>query len=183
MKKVFLGGSRHIIRLNPAIKKRLDNIIVRDYTILIGDANGADKAVQSYLVEKNYENVAVYCMRNGCRNNLGHWKIRKFESERKQKDFDYYKIKDLEMSKEADWGFMLWDGKSKGTLNNIINLIERNKKTLVYFFPSQEFHNIITFQNLNDLLAECDQDSIALFDKILNVKQRSCLTQAELSFI
>ena len=57
MNKVFFGGSRYIGRLNQAVKKRTDNIITNGYLILIGDANGADKAMQRYLSEKGYRNV------------------------------------------------------------------------------------------------------------------------------
>ena len=31
---------------------------------------------------------------------------------------------------------MLWDGLSKGTLNNVLNLLDRGKKVVVYFNPS-----------------------------------------------
>lgn len=34
------------------------------------------------------------------------------------------------MAKAADYGFMIWNGKSKGTLNNIINLVQYNKNVL-----------------------------------------------------
>lgn len=37
--------------------------------------------------------------------------------------FAYYSAKDLVMSQEAGCGLMLWDGKSKGTLQNMLKLI------------------------------------------------------------
>jgi hypothetical protein len=40
--------------------------------------------------------------------------------------------KGLAMARDAKYGLMLWDGKSKGTLNNILNLIAAEKRTLVY---------------------------------------------------
>jgi hypothetical protein len=48
-------------------------------------------------------------------------------------NFFYHTAKDLAMAESADCGFMLWDGLSKGTLNNILNLLERGKKSVVYF--------------------------------------------------
>jgi hypothetical protein len=39
------------------------------------------------------------------------------------------------MAQDAQCGVMLWDGKSKGTLNNIQELLSAGKKTLVYFAP------------------------------------------------
>ena len=52
------------------MKRRIDTMIDKDFTILVGDANGADKAVQRYLAEKGYRNVIVHCMANNCRNNV-----------------------------------------------------------------------------------------------------------------
>jgi hypothetical protein len=142
MKKVFIGGSRKLNRLNRAIKERADNIVGQDFQILIGDANGADKAIQKYLAEKAYKNVIVFCMGDTCRNNLGNWQTKAITSNRNKKDFSYFAVKDKEMSEQADYGFMLWDGKSKGTLNNIINTLQCNKYVLVYFSPSKEFFTL-----------------------------------------
>jgi hypothetical protein len=44
------------------------------------------------------------------------------------------------MAREAKCGLMLWDGKSKGTLNNILNLTAAEKRTAVYFAPTRDFH-------------------------------------------
>ena len=52
MTTVFIGGSRSITRLNDTIRSRADNIMRQRFAIVIGDANGADKVVQSYLAEK-----------------------------------------------------------------------------------------------------------------------------------
>ena len=46
MTSVFIGGSRAVSRLNDTIREQLDNLIARGRQILIGDANGADRAVQ-----------------------------------------------------------------------------------------------------------------------------------------
>ena len=73
MKKVFIGGSRRLSRLNPKIRKRLDRIIQGGLEVLVGDANGADKAVQRYFKDLKYFNVRVFCMSGRCRNNLGNW--------------------------------------------------------------------------------------------------------------
>ena len=54
MKKVFIGGSRKISRLNESLRQRIDQMIEKNLQILLGDANGADKAVQAYLDEREY---------------------------------------------------------------------------------------------------------------------------------
>ena len=67
------------------------------------------------------------------------------------------------MARETDYGFMIWDGKSKGTLNNIINLLKENKKVLVYFSPNKEFYNLISFNDLEKLLAKCEKKFLETF--------------------
>lgn len=48
------------------------------------------------------------------------------------KGFEFYAQKDKAMAKDADFGLMVWDGKSKGTLNNMINLLLQEKSVLLY---------------------------------------------------
>ena len=54
----------------------------------------------------------------------------------------YFAQKDLAMAREARCGVMFWDGKSKGTLNNIHNLLHEQKKVLVYLASERAFHKI-----------------------------------------
>ena len=164
MTKVFVGGSRRISSLNTHIRARLDNIIHNEYTVLVGDANGADKSVQNYLLDRGYRNVIVFCMANGCRNNIGEWEIRRIQVSDNRKGFEFYSAKDMEMVKEADYGFMLWDAKSKGTLQNIINLLKSEKKTLVYISPERTFLTLNTLDNIQDLLAKCDAERLNVFE-------------------
>lgn len=116
--------------------------------IVIGDANGVDKAVQNFLLLNKYNQVTVYCSGEKCRNNLGNWHIHFVEVAKGIKGRDFFTIKDKAMAKIADYGFALWDGKSQGTLNNINELANQNKKTLLYHSPSQSF---ITINRINDL--------------------------------
>ena len=182
MSKVFFGGSRKMGRLSQAVRERTDNIIANGYLILLGDANGADKAMQRYLAEKNYRNVLVFCMGDVCRNNIGKWKTRNVHSSRSKKDFNYYSTKDVLMGDEADYGFMLWDGKSNGTLNNILNLCERNKKVLVYFSPTKSFYTVEDKQDVSKLLEHCDPDLLRKFDRVLGISTRIHSRQQQLNF-
>ena len=126
--------------MNAAIRDRIDDVVInRGHTVIVGDANGADKAVQQYLADRHYPHVIVFCMEN-CRNNIGGWPMRNIEPPRGSTGFAYYSAKDLVMSQEAKCGLMLWDGKSKGTLQNMLKLIDAEKRTLVYFAPTQDFH-------------------------------------------
>ena len=145
--KVFIGGSRKITRLNADIRQRIDRIIENSLPILVGDANGADKAVQDYLVTKNYGLVEVFCAGGECRNNLGHWPIRLISPSNKQRNFDFYASKDRAMANEATYGLMIWDGRSVGTLMNALRLIEQGKMAAVYVGLKKQF---IDVKNWND---------------------------------
>ena len=49
MNKVFIGGSISINTLDENVIARLNGIINKNLTVLIGDAYGADKEVQQYF--------------------------------------------------------------------------------------------------------------------------------------
>ena len=182
MTSVFIGGSRRLTRLDPALRERVDNIVARGFTILIGDANGADKCVQKYLAEKNYANVIVYHTGDDCRNNLGHWKMDSVVPRSSRKDFEFYAAKDLEMTKEASYGLMLWDGLSKGTLNNIINLLKEKKPVLVYFAPEKQFIALNDIRDLKGILNKCAKKAIASFEKHLHLTEVVNVGQPDLNF-
>lgn len=181
MSKVFFGGSRKLPRLNSAIRTRLRNLITNGHTVLVGDANGADKAVQSFFCEEGYQNVIVYCMDGNCRNNVGNWDVKSIDSGGKRKDFKYFAMKDAEMSRDADHGFMLWDGKSKGTLNNALNLLQQSKSVLIYFSPKREFVPVKEASDLDKLLERCDPSSREELEKKIKVSKRNLSNQGSLN--
>lgn len=147
MTKVFIGGSRRITRLNAEVRQRLDRIIEKRLPVLVGDANGADKAVQRYLHTRGYDKVEVFCVEGICRNNVGGWKIRVVPAPQTEKRFEYYAAKDAEMTSEGSIGFMLWDGQSRGTLANISRLVLQRKKVVIYLLPQRRF---LTLRNTSD---------------------------------
>jgi hypothetical protein len=182
MKKVFFGGSRKLGKLSRAVKERADNIMSSGYVVLVGDAPGADRAMQEYLAEKSYPHVLVFCAGNDCRNNIGGWETRFVLADRRQKDFQYYAIRDKTMSEEADYGFMVWDGESKGTLNNIMNLLDQAKLVLVYFSPQRKFFTLRSHRDLADLLSMCGREAIRRFEKALKLSQRIRPEQPRMNF-
>ena len=170
---VFIGGSRKLSHLNKDVRARLDNIMAKGLRVLVGDANGADKAAQAYLLEQKYQNVVVYCTETTCRNNLGRWEVKSvpFAGDRKG-GFAFYTAKDDAMAQDADYGLMLWDGKSKGTLRNILNLAEHGKRTVVYFSPKRRYLTVSSLDDIKSLLALCDAASVELFKRALNLGKR-----------
>ncbi|MCY4610160.1 MAG: hypothetical protein OXC38_00365 [Gammaproteobacteria bacterium] len=148
MNTVFIGGSRHILLLpEPAKHWLLHHVIEKNCSILIGDANGADKAVQKYLANEHYDDVTVYCSGESCRNNIGHWATRCINASGNKKKFQFYAAKDREMAREAEFGFMIWDGKSPGTVLNILRLIRASKKALLFNMQEEQ---ILTFNSEAD---------------------------------
>ncbi|WP_417909215.1 hypothetical protein [Candidatus Electronema sp. PJ] len=183
MSNVFLGGSRNLARLNSAVRTRLENLITNKHTVLIGDAGGIDKAIQSFFAEENYNDVVVYCMDGKCRHNMGNWQVKVIDSGGKKKDFAYYAMKDTQMSLDADYGFMVWNGESKGTLNNVLNLVQQGKSALVYHSPSREFVQVKTISDINLLVAGCSSELVGYLNKKIRLKKRVALSsQIALSF-
>jgi hypothetical protein len=160
MATVFVAGSRQISRLPAEVRSRLVTMIEKGFQILVGDANGADKAVQRYLADRSYPHVLVHCMKDHCRNNVGNWPTREVAAPRGARGFDYYSLKDRAMAGAAEYGLMLWDGKSRGTVNNIVNLSRDHVPVVVYVAPTRQFRTVKSFDDLKDLLAEGDSDSV-----------------------
>lgn len=169
MTKVFIAGSRQLSRLNADVKRRIDTMIEKGFTILVGDANGADKAVQRYLAEKDYRNVIVHCMGGNCRNNVGTWPTREVSAPKGARGFAYYSLKDRAMVDIAEYGLMLWDGESKGTLNSVVNMVRQNKPVVVYLAPRKSFLNLRSDSDLADLLSNCDRASVQRFERELGI--------------
>lgn len=162
---VFIAGSRSITHLNTKVKQKIDNIISKNMAVIIGDANGVDKTVQEYLKSKNYRNVVIFRMEDGCRNNLGEWPSRAIQvANSNRRDFAYYSTKDRAMADEADYGLMLWDGQSRGTLTNVINLLQ--KRVPVVLHIGDTFYTINRFDQLNKLLQHMNVNGKNQFEQI-----------------
>jgi probable addiction module antidote protein len=157
MNTVFVGGSRHISRLSAEVKERLKNVIKNGYDVIVGDANGADKAVQKYLFESAYENVTVFCSGEHCRNNLGKWPTQHVNPPKNVKGFQFYAAKDREMAMRADFGLMIWDGKSAGTILNVLRLARAGKISVLVNVPHKETINISNAQ-WESFLSQCSSD-------------------------
>ncbi|MEE8199550.1 MAG: hypothetical protein V3R29_00130 [Candidatus Acidoferrales bacterium] len=184
MTKVFIAGSRRLSRLNQDVKRRVDNIIQKSFIVIVGDANGVDKAVQRYLNSRHFTNVVVFCMEGGCRNNIGAWPTRTISAaDPSRRDFAYYSTKDRAMVDEADYGLMLWDGQSRGTLTSIVQLVRQGKPVLVYIAPDKSFCTLRQSHDLAEMLGrfnpvalhEIDRDLQAVATGGSNRKARTAL--------
>jgi hypothetical protein len=158
MTTVFLSGSRKIGRISEEVRRRLDNMVENQLAIVAGDANGADKAMQSYLAELKYIDVTVYFVGDAPRNNVGQWPAQHVVGDDRLSGRDFYAQKDKAMSQIADCGFVLWDGKSSGSVQNMFWLLGQGKKVVVYFAPEKRFCNFKTQDELVELLIRCDDE-------------------------
>lgn len=154
MTKVFIGGSRRFARLNADIRNRLGRIVEKRITVVVGDANGADRAAQAYFAEREYAAVEVFCSDDTPRNNVGGWPVRVIRPSRQRRDFDYFATKDRQMAREASVGLMLWDGESHGTLLNVVRLLQQEKATVVYVGPRTAFVDVRSRRDLDALLGD-----------------------------
>ena len=153
MKKVFIGGSRRISRLSADLRNRLDQIMRKQLMVLVGDANGSDKALQDYLRQRQYSHVSVYCTGGDCRNNLAGWPVTAVTPPHRGRDFEYFTAKDALMAQEADFGFMLWDGRSAGTLVNVARLVALRKQVVLYIAPERMFVTLRSRPELEQVLS------------------------------
>ncbi len=155
MTTIFIGGSRHISRLPSEVRKRLDNVVACGYQIVVGDANGADKAVQKHLLDSHYDKVTVFCSGDTARNNLGNWHVRRVDPPKRAKGFQFYAAKDRQMAREADFGLMIWDGKSPGTVLNVLRLVQVGKISVLFNVPDKSAVNIKSTEHWRAFLADC----------------------------
>ena len=169
MTTVFLSGSRTISRTTADIRSRLDNMIQNGLRIIVGDANGADKAMQGYLAKVHYPDVTIYYVRAAPRNNVGHWLAKEVSAEGHVSGRDFFAQKDKQMSKLADFGFVLWDGKSPGSVQNMLWLMQEGKKLVVYYSPEHQFYNFKEQSELAELFAKCSRADIADIDRKISL--------------
>ena len=175
--KVFIAGARAVSVLDGVVKERLNNIFIKNYTVVVGDASGVDCAVQRFFSNHRYRNVIIYASEGKARNNIGSWAVHSVDVPIRSRGFDYYAAKDIAMANDADYGFMIWNGESKGTLNNIVNLINLDKKSIVYLTTNKEFYNIDGIDDLQELVELCGQTAKNLFNKIVEASVMSRFQQ------
>ena len=127
--KVFISGSKSISALSDEVKSLLDEYIALGTEFLIGDCYGVDAAVQMYLDSKGYRNVIVYCSGETPRNNfVTGAKVRSCaEAAKGLTGSAFHYVKDIQMAQDCDQALMVWDGKSKGTAENIRRIKELKK--------------------------------------------------------
>ena len=85
------------------------------------------------------------------------------------------------MSDAADYGLMIWDGESPGTVNNVLNLLEGGKKVVVYVSPRKEFLTFRTLDEATELLHDMDSVAVAHLDRKIAFRRRLGVAKGALS--
>jgi hypothetical protein len=153
MQSVFVAGSIKVRSLPVAFVGRLEKLIASGLMVMVGDANGADRAIQQVLLDRRAPHVTVYCTGDVPRNNIGDWAVESIPSEAPPGTRRYFAAKDVAMASAADFGLMLWDAKSTGTLSNVIELTKRQKPSVVFVTTDARFFVVRDWQGLTDLVS------------------------------
>lgn len=172
MTTVFISGSMNIKNLDANVKKRIDNIIASDFQIILGDADGVDSSIQQYLKEKDVSRVMIYCSGLQPRNNIGNWVVKTIETNHAPGTRAFFTAKDLKLAEDADFGLMIWDTKSTGTLSNAIELLIQKKKSVVYVNKNKEFLNILTVVDLEKLVGYMSEAALIKADTKIGLKKK-----------
>ncbi len=172
MIKVFISGSMRITQLDENVLSRINNILEKNYEVLVGDADGVDSSVQEYLKQQAAKSVLVYCTGDRPRNNIGMWETNNICTTSKPGTRAYFTAKDLQMANDCDYGLMIWDSKSTGTLSNAIELLNRHKKSLVYVNKAKEFITISDVADLRRLLQYMAPSSFGKAEEKIHISKK-----------
>lgn len=188
MTTVFIAGSISISRLHQSVQERINKIVSSDFNVVVGDADGADTSIQECLRSYHANKVTVYCTGEAPRNNVGNWPVHHVQSKARTGTRAFFTAKDLEMAKNSDFGLMIWDCKSTGTLSNVIELLKAKKKSVVFVNKNKEFVTISDKSDLDHLLHFMSdharlkaEEKIGLAAKISALSQESLFLDAPLN--
>jgi hypothetical protein len=161
-----------IKKINTEVLERINNVIELGYQVLVGDADGVDTSIQNYLLEKKAKSVLVYCTGDQPRNNIGKWPVNRIQTKYSPGTRAYFTAKDLEMAEDCDYGLMIWDTKSTGTLSNGIELLKRDKKTLVFVNKERKFIKVKSVSDLEDLISYMSESAKEKADKKIRFRSK-----------
>lgn len=125
MEKIFISGSININNLNYKVLKIIEQFERENCQIYLGDAKGVDFLVQKKLFKDKYFNVIICTIYSNPRNLItDKFKIENITVDSNIKnEREKQTIKDYYMTEKTNFSFVIWDGKSKGSYNNIIRAL------------------------------------------------------------
>jgi hypothetical protein len=181
---VFISGSIAISRLDERVRERISKVVEAGLSIVVGDADGADTSIQQHLASINAHNVTVYCSGDRPRNNVGAWPVQNVYPDVLPGTRSYFTAKDVEMAGVANYGLMIWDSKSTGTLSNVIELLAKNKKSVVFVNKIKAFLIVSDFSSLERLLENMSDVAKVKAERKIGLSSKvNMFNEAQYSFI
>jgi hypothetical protein len=153
---VFISGSIAIKTLPQEVKDSIDKIVENQMEILVGDANGIDSLVQDYCFSLGYFNVTIYSISSLPRYSASDkfaLKTITVPSEIKG-GRERQQEKDKAMTNDSQYSFVIWDGKSKGSYENVVRAFEQDKKIKLYAENRFLEHHEINSENIESIYRE-----------------------------
>jgi len=89
---------------------------------------------------------------------VGNWPVHYVDVPDGTTGFQFYAAKDREMAREADFGLMIWDGKSAGTILNVLRLIAAEKKAVLHKVDIDSATIIKSKEQWKEFISECSAD-------------------------
>lgn len=130
--KIFISWSRSILKLDVLNEEFINSCIKDDIHILVWDADWVDYLIQKYLKEKKYLNVSVFTVNRTPRNNVGNFEVIYCKIPEWTFSKAVFGVKDEEMRKVCDEGYVIWDWESKWSESNIKDLLKKGKKVTIF---------------------------------------------------
>jgi hypothetical protein len=123
--KLLLMGSKAFTekQLPAEVALRIDEAISRNMTILVGEAKGACRLYQDYLLSKDYRKVVVGHARS-MRYNVGDWKTIQYGTNLKERE--------RKMIEDCDSAIVIWTDSSGVIAENLEMLKNLRKSTFLY---------------------------------------------------
>ncbi|MGC1121852.1 MAG: hypothetical protein WBA22_12230 [Candidatus Methanofastidiosia archaeon] len=128
-KKLLLMGSKAFKEkeLPRQVREKIDEAIILDMTIIVGEAPGACRLFQDYLQLKHYPTVIVGHARS-MRYNVGTWRTVKYG--------DNLKERERNMIEDADSALIIWADQSSVIAENLELLKRRKTPTFLYEYET-----------------------------------------------
>lgn len=172
MPTVFVAGSMAIKNIDRKVRERIVNVLELGFDVVVGDADGVDVSIQQLLFEYGASKATVYCTGTRPRNNVASWPVHYVTTYHAPGSRAYFTAKDIEMAKVADYGLMIWDTKSPGTLSNVIELLFQKKNSIVFVNKLKEFKKIVDVRGLEDLIELMSKDAKIKADAKIGLQER-----------
>lgn len=172
---VFISGSGSVNELDENVIQRLEKMCGNNLTILLGNKDGVERCFREYLFSVNYKDVEIFSIAGDNKECIGNWNVNEVIPPDKPIGFGYYAERDMKMIEKCDYGFMIWDGRSKDVLLNSVCLAEKKKTNVIYLHNHKKFVTVSSEDTLKRVIFQCEPKVQAMYNNMNNPLMRKCL--------